>query len=166
MIPVRQQALHIPSRGRFGDCHRAVLASLFEVPLHEVPHFCEDGPPGDRFDARVARWLAERNLSSVTFPLQGTVQSVLLGVARSCPQAFWLLSGMSKTGVDHMVICRGPEIVHDPAANGRGLVGPCSNGFFWATFLTPLDPTHCPRQIGWRKIDTRAWWRRFLEGFA
>ncbi len=154
--------MHLPRQGRFGDCHRAVLASLFEIDISEVPHFCEDGPPGERFDARIASWLAERNLSSVTFPMQGTVSTVLLGVARSCPHGYWLLSGVSKAGIDHIVICRGPEIIHDPGFGVRGLAGPCSNGYFWATFLTPIDPKSMRRQIGWPASTPLPWWRRLL----
>lgn len=166
MNRVRQAFFHAPGRGWYGDCHRAVLASLFEVDLRAVPHFCEDGPGPDRFDARVAAWLAERNLSSVTFPLSGSLQSVLNGVAGSCPHAFWLLSGTSRGGVDHMVICRGAEVVHDPARGAMGLVGPCSNGYWWATFLTPIDPASMPRQIGWPAAAREPWWRRVLTSWG
>jgi len=166
--PVRQQFRHIPSRGLYGDCHRAVLASLFEVDLRDVPHFAGDGPTADRFDARIAVWLAERNLSSVTFPLQGSVSSVLSGVARSCPRGHWLLSGSSKGGIDHMVICEGAAIVHDPGFGVGGLAGPCSDGFFWATFLTPINLTHCRPRLGWHGVSPRSWFERFLSaiGFA
>lgn len=166
MISVRQANFHIPARRQYGDCHRAVLASLFEMPLADVPHFCEDGPGPDRFDARVAAWLAERNLSSVTFPLTGSLQSVLAGISRSCPQSYWMLSGTSRGGVDHMVICRGAEIVHDPARGSMGLVGPCSNGYWWATFLTPIDPVSMRRQMGWPAAVREPWWRRALSSLG
>ncbi len=41
MIPVDQQCLHDPARGVFGDCMRACIASLLELPASMVPHFTE-----------------------------------------------------------------------------------------------------------------------------
>lgn len=162
MMPVAQQRIHMPGRGQYGDCHRAVMASLFEIPISDVPYFNEDGPGADRFDARVSAWLAERNLSSVTFPLQGSIQSVLEGVAKCCPSAFWMLSGTSRGGLDHMVICRGAEVVHDPAPAIKGLAGPCTNGFYWATFLVPIDPSFCTPRLGWRGPRPIPWWKLIL----
>lgn len=165
MRAVRQQFRHQPDRGIHGDCHRAALASLFEMDLWEVPHFADGSPAVGRFHARVSTWLRERNLSSVTFPLQGRLSQVLDGVSNSCPDAYWLLAGTSRQGGDHLVICFGNEIVHDPGYGVRGLAGPCADGYYWATFLTPIDPSQLPRQIGWRKPTQQApWWRRILSG--
>src|SRR6185312_8139263 len=109
MIPVRQQVQHDPARGHHGDCHRAALASLFELPISEVPHFADQGPSVGTFSARVAAFLAERNLCSVTLPLTGTLLDVLMGISNSCPHGYWLLTGTNKaSGQDHVVVCQGP----------------------------------------------------------
>ena len=39
MTPVKQEFVHDPSNGVYGDCQRAVIASLLDLPLSEVPHF-------------------------------------------------------------------------------------------------------------------------------
>jgi hypothetical protein len=51
VIPVDQQHPADPGRpdgrsatGRLGDCLRACIASVTELPYHQVPHFAEHGP--------------------------------------------------------------------------------------------------------------------------
>lgn len=45
MIPVMQQIVGDGLEGRpIGDCLRACVASIFELPLLDVPHFAELGP--------------------------------------------------------------------------------------------------------------------------
>lgn len=62
MIPVEQQILAVfDEHGDcivHGDCLRAALASLFELPIEEVPHFAES----ERWWGDWMDWLAERNL--------------------------------------------------------------------------------------------------------
>jgi hypothetical protein len=42
MKPVDQEFVHRPDIGQHGDCQRAVIASLLELPITEVPHFLQD----------------------------------------------------------------------------------------------------------------------------
>jgi hypothetical protein len=165
MKPQQQLVRHDPARGHYGDCHRAALASLFEIPVAEVPHFAAGGPSEDTFDLRVAYWLAQRNLSSVTLPLSGSLLEVLSGMGNACPRGYWLLAGADRGGRDHMVVCHGREIVHDPGFGLRGLRGPCSDGYWWATFLTPLDPKQAYEALGFGVIArgrVLPWWKLLL----
>ncbi len=41
MIPLMQRNHHDPANGIYGDCHRAAIASLLELPMDDVPHFCD-----------------------------------------------------------------------------------------------------------------------------
>jgi hypothetical protein len=62
VIPVEQQQFaEYDENGdaiKHGDCMRACVASLFELPLEEVPHFVEH----DNWYQLWSDWLAERNL--------------------------------------------------------------------------------------------------------
>jgi len=43
MKPQEQQYSHNPDAGVFGDCFRASIASILELPIDDVPHFLYDG---------------------------------------------------------------------------------------------------------------------------
>lgn len=43
MKPQEQEFPHDPSNGVYGDCFRATLASILEMPISTVPHFLYDG---------------------------------------------------------------------------------------------------------------------------
>lgn len=60
MIPVKQSIVGDGKEGRpMGDCFRACVASIFELPLEDVPHFVGNGASWHR---DVQRWLGERSL--------------------------------------------------------------------------------------------------------
>lgn len=143
MIFHKQRHRHQPHRGVHGDCHRAALASIFELPLDAVPHFAEGSPPVAEFNRRIEDWLNERNLTSWTAPMQGELQRVLDALGNGSPSAYWLLSGRSKSGVDHTVIGRRGRIVHDPSPDNVGVIAPGAGGCFWVTFLLVREPQLC-----------------------
>lgn len=51
MTPQTQLILHDPENGTRGDCQRAVIASLMNIPITEVPHFNESGEPYKFWDS-------------------------------------------------------------------------------------------------------------------
>lgn len=93
MIPVEQQQLSvIDEHGDSivkGDCMRACVASLFELPLDDVPHFVES----DRWWALWEEWLAARNLrlANAFFSVSDDDPTVLNG----WPGDVWWLAGVS-----------------------------------------------------------------------
>lgn len=46
MTPVDQTILHDPDAGLYGDCQRAVIASLLDLPIDSVPNFSAGGRAG------------------------------------------------------------------------------------------------------------------------
>ena len=61
MTPVDQRVLdHDPARGRFGDCLRACVASVLELPYEAVPQFAV----ADDWVERLQEWLAPRGTQS------------------------------------------------------------------------------------------------------
>jgi len=60
MIPQDQEFLHDSEKGIQGDCARAVIASLLELPIAEVPHFMQLADEVHGFWNRLYDWLENR----------------------------------------------------------------------------------------------------------
>lgn len=143
MRPQRQRHVHQPERGVYSDCHRAALATVFDVPIDEVPHFGIDAPSAAEFNARVEAWLALRNVTAVNLPISGSRAEVMRSMLVAAPSAYWLLGGCNRAGILHTVVCYGGLVVHDPSRDLPGIARPCRDGHFWATFLVPREPALC-----------------------
>lgn len=139
----KQRFRHEPHRGIYGDCHRAALASLFELSLDDVPHFSDGGPTAAEFNDRVSAWLRVRNLTSVNIGVRGSLTEVLGGIDVVSPDAFWMLSGLDISGAQHTVICRRGRIIHDPARDMSTPLRPNANGEYTVTFLVIREPERC-----------------------
>jgi hypothetical protein len=107
MTPVDQEFLHDPPKQN-GDCLRAIVASLLDLPLSEVPHFCAEGD-GEGWFLRLGLWLQARGLCVV--PLLGP----------QCIDAFHIAAGPSRRGVRHAVVMRNGRVVHDPHPTREGI---------------------------------------------
>ena len=144
MRPVRQKNEHDPANGVWGDCHRAAVASVLELPIEEVPHFGEGGPEDREFFRRERAFFATRGLLPISVPFGGSadapLDAVLMTLKHHARGAWWLLGGRSPRGFNHTVVGFGGEIVHDPNEKGGGVVGPRDDGFYWVTFFAALDP--------------------------
>ena len=58
MTPVDQQFLHDKEKGIKGDCMRAALASLLDLPITQVPHFAQISSNGAYgFYTMIEDWL-------------------------------------------------------------------------------------------------------------
>lgn len=135
MTPVKQRFLHRPDEGQFGDCHRAAVASVLDLPLDEVPHFYEGGRAAAEAERVEREFLRSRGLVPVVVAFEADIGRVLKAMGAWNAGTHYLLGGMSKNGVGHTVVCLGGEIVHDPAIDGSGIVGPMEDGLFWITFF-------------------------------
>lgn len=148
MKPVYQREQHDPAAGIWGDCHRAALASLLELPLSAVPHFTR----GARTDwrERERAWLAGMGLEPALAEIPAADQGEALRRAARInpdPASHYLLTGSSSTdGLTHSVVCLGDRVAHDPdpeAVKGLpALSGPIRElGRFVACFMVPLSPS-------------------------
>lgn len=140
MRPLKQRFKHDPENGVWGDCYRAAFASVLELDLDDVPHF-SDGGPSASMDTleRAEMWLRERGLRTISITFTGDLREVLMTVGRlNGDDLIYLLSGTSRTGVNHTVVCQGSKIAHDPSLTDAGIAGPCDDGLYWLTFFAPL----------------------------
>ena len=78
-------------------------------------------------------------LATFAFPADAELAGVLQHMAVLNPGIHYLLSGSRRNGTNHVVVACGGEIVHDPALDDSGIVGPMDNGFFYVEILVPLS---------------------------
>lgn len=143
MIPIKQRFRHDPDNGIWGDCHRAAVASVLELTLDDVPHFCEGGGSQETSTKREREWLATRGLVPISISINQDIalDDVLSFVERINPGIVFVLGGTSRTGCNHSVVCTNGKIAHDPGLDDPGIVGPCDDGFYWLTFFGAIVAT-------------------------
>ncbi|MFZ6767806.1 hypothetical protein ACO0LM_12050 [Undibacterium sp. Di26W] len=128
MKPVDQEFVHDPDNGVRGDCQRAVIASLMELPISEVPHFIEvaNGDPSTYWDLLQAFCLSKGFVYLET----KTTGNVWTG--ESDVDIYHEISGPSPrfSDVYHAVVGKNGQIVFDPHPSRAGLGGDPSNWVF------------------------------------
>jgi len=114
-----------------GNCFAACVASILELPIEEVPNFCE-GWDQEWFTGFLD-WLATREFSAVELWVTSDW--------KPNPRQVCILSGKSPRGdFDHAVVGEwtGEEfrVTHDPHPSRNGLKGK----ILQAAYFIPLDP--------------------------
>lgn len=133
---------HNPAEGRYGDCFRACIASLLDLPAEEVPHFCDgldddaaEDAPGAVDAAR--RFIFEHTgCTYVEFPVTADdLDTMLSSFCARLKDVHYTLLGASGRA-NHVVVGCGDKIVHDPTyGTPHGIKGPCRDGLFWVGVL-------------------------------
>ena len=135
MTPVMCRTRHNPPKS-YGDCLRACIASVMDLEPEHVPHFADMGATGEEARASARRWLGLRGLTITAFALDGTetVEGVLDWMGANNPDTTWMLFGSTGvSGGDHVVVCQGGAVVHDPAWVPTSIkrVGSCGYWEIW-----------------------------------
>lgn len=123
MTPVDQLHLHSDEPdAEFGDCFRACVATLLDLPALEVPHFCRRPDPAVQWLKRTQDWLARRGLLYVE------VNAVPWAYLQRPRRPLVIAGGKSPRGAfGHNVVGEisrdGFRLVHDPHPSRAGLVG-------------------------------------------
>jgi hypothetical protein len=121
VTPQDQEFTHKPEIGQFGDCLRAVIATLLDMPISAVPHFNAIAKQDPTiFWESLQAFCASQGYAYLTVPAR-------------CGHAFFgaddgpyhEISGPSPrgNGVTHAVVGRDGQIVFDPHPSRAGLVG-------------------------------------------
>lgn len=125
MKPIMQTAF-----GSNGNCFSACLASIFELPIENVPNFFKvAGHDETLWWAAVRDWL--RPLGFGVMSLQLSDQSLLAAF-----EGWLIVCGESSRGIQHATIWRNGKLIHDPHPSQCGLIAPES-----VDLLYPLDPS-------------------------
>lgn len=157
---------HDPENGKWGDCFRCCMAMILGLPAEKVPHIyegCQNGPiDRDEREARMKRFLEPLGLMEMNIPYDiDDHEAILRTIAGFSPDVAYLLSGKSRIGANHCVVCLNDKIYHDPS--GNGIVGPTSTGYYMVTFFVvrpALFKTHALLNLSeyeasgdWRKCE-------------
>lgn len=122
----------IPAYGidKTGDCLRACIASLFDMPTESVPNVSTVG---------MEEWLRQQGYVSVWTYYAGVmdITDVYKTFGGNNPGVYYLVGG-SIGGTDHIVVCCDDAIVCDPSMSRKGLDGPTSHGYYSIMILTPM----------------------------
>ena len=138
MIPVEMISAHSPKDGSYGDCYRACMASILELPAEKVPHFVWDDPTNEEFYKRVDLFLMPMGMIRLAIPY--TVDPRLT-MSLVNPGVYYIYSGETRSGTGHSVVCRGDKIVHDPSPLPLDIVGPLRDededqeSYYWVELL-------------------------------
>lgn len=138
-----------PGNGQRGDCYRTALSCLLELPAEEVPHFYEDAvsdEADDKWDfnkaipAWITAWLAERGLLRIMTTISGDLPTVLHYCSMMAGGSPYLLSGVSSTGISHVIVAQGSKMIWDPSPRNVGVVGPLRFGaYLFELIARPLE---------------------------
>lgn len=120
MTPVYQTQFYSEDPRVYGDCTRAVIASLLDLPVSEVPHFLEvaDGKVGPYYDL-IEEFLAARGLEMLWH------HSLAYHWREGDPDVYHFMSGPSPRhpGVGHAVVGKNGQPFFDPHPDGTMLAG-------------------------------------------
>lgn len=121
MKPVDQEFTSKPEINQYGDCQRAVIASLLELPIAEVPHFLQkaDGDP-DLYWSGIQTFLREHGCAYLTAD-----QHAIQHFYGHEGNIYHEISGPSPrgNGLYHAVVGCNGRIVFDPHQSRDGLAG-------------------------------------------
>jgi len=139
VIPVKQTIMHDPKNGKYGDCQRACMASILEMPIEEVTHFAENDASPDEFEERIDRFLAPLGLIHIKLWASKWDESK--------PDTYHMIYGETIRGTYHAVVGLNGVMVHDPHPSNAGLLeskrGEWVHAFMAKTFdgrfKQPLD---------------------------
>lgn len=140
MDKINNLIAHDPENGKWGDCFRCCMAMILGLSADKVPHIYEDAHMGpldlDEREARIKKFLEPLGLIEMNVPYDvGDYEDILKTIASFSPDAAYILSGKSRIGANHCVVCLNGEIYHDPS--GNRIVGPMSTGYYLVTFFVP-----------------------------
>ncbi len=128
MKPVDQEFMHDPANGVEGDCFRAVLASILERPIAEVPHFAAMTKIASDFWEHVYTWLEAQGYQY--YPGKNPPAGALEYHALSGP------SPRTKGGF-HATVGRAGQVAHDPHPSRDGITGDPAAWYYG--YLIPIS---------------------------
>lgn len=133
MTPVSCMTVHNPPVS-YGDCLRACVATILDLPSADVPHFYRDGRMPEQADFELREFLKSKGFGLVTMmhPMPSPIEEVKELVQNTAPNVPYILFGRN-----HCVVCRNDE-THNPAWSGGVLEPPESRGFWVVSMFAKL----------------------------
>lgn len=134
MTPTLSLVKHDPPNS-YGDCVRACVASILNMPAELVPHFYHDGCDGVEGTRRMRAYLATLGygLNGVQYSGEALVTEVLEIMRENATDIYYILIAANASG-DHAIVCKNDQIEFDPAWFVEPIIGPHSDGL-WSVFM-------------------------------
>lgn len=136
MTPQDQEFTHQPEIGQHGDCQRAVIASLLDLSISEVPHFAQlANGDSDRFYELLQNYLFKKGYVLVS--VKAEKDMTIFG---HYANNYHFISGPSAStpGCHHVVVGINGHFVFDPNPNTNGLAGTIEDWQFDFLIATPM----------------------------
>lgn len=108
-----------------GNCFEACLASLLELPLHDVPELGGDAV----YESNLARYLAGQGCLYVLVRGPSNPERGILAAMFNSGDVYHVIEGISPRGGSHAVVGLNGKTVHDPHEDGGGLMREDGWGF-------------------------------------
>lgn len=140
MIPVKQTIKHFPTKGEYGDCHRACYASILEIPIDRIPHFGFDGTPdGELFNKRCNDFLKQFGLKEAHFVYDCDLDFVFRVMKAHNEGIPYILGCKTIKGFPHSIVCINDQVFNDPAYSEPQKEYFKLDGYYWVTVLAAID---------------------------
>ena len=140
--------------GEFGDCYRACIASILELPAEAVPNFGHLVPMPQTVEsedqtALARKWLSNRGMTIFRTIANGkwSLDKLLYEFSDWNPGVPIILHGeaehQSAGDINHSVVMLDGRIAHDPS--GAGIKGPCvdiagERPWWWMEIIVLTEP--------------------------
>lgn len=118
------------------DCFRACVASILNLSYEEVPDFMADVDTGavipDSVTDWMNTWFHEREMCYAEMGFPASPWKVMQDTRHMASENItYLLMGRGLNSVNHCVVCRSGEMIHDPGAHlgSHGVTQPASDGY-------------------------------------
>lgn len=161
MIPISQNLFYDPDPSAIGgNCFQACVASIFELDLECVPHFCADQTDGRWFLA-FDEWCRKNyGLQPILLRYPFTPHGVFFG------EGYAIRSGHSARGCLHSVVVLDGNVVHDPHPDRSGLLDHVDDIFFVVRdpALHRRRKAEDDRAQAWNRCERKLEYLRALRG--
>lgn len=133
MTPQDQEFIYIPNQ-QYGDCQRACIASVLDLPIADVPHFLRDadGCPS-KFWNSIYDFCEARGFDYLPH------QPGFDAEAAAHMGGFHIIGGPSPRGggILHAVVGKDGSVYFDPHPSKEGILGPVSDWTY--DYFIPME---------------------------
>lgn len=119
-----------------GDCLRACIASILELPVGSVPNFWEQTQSVRKFWMILNKWLSENyGCKCICMELAEGADYLVNGL-------LCIAGGKTRRGGDHAVVWQ-DGVIHDPHPSKTGISGKPE----YYIFLVPMQPDFHKKEV-------------------